>query len=145
MFLSLVCLLIVHPCGGCMFTCNVPRVLLAACNVISQSPEGSYTMVIPQQHRNCSFSIIYPVEIDISEFSLGHHNFPKVNHCMKHRCLLHSNMASPHASPDTFYCSVLSDSMCQPWSSSDQGWSELVIGANLHMKAAAVFVSINRD
>ncbi|XP_007548854.1 PREDICTED: corticotropin-releasing factor-binding protein [Poecilia mexicana] len=48
------------------------------CNVISQSPEGSYTMVTPQQHRNCSFSIIYPVAIDISEFSLGHHsNFPK--------------------------------------------------------------------
>uniref|UniRef100_A0A8C2YZ28 Corticotropin-releasing factor-binding protein n=2 Tax=Cyclopterus lumpus TaxID=8103 RepID=A0A8C2YZ28_CYCLU len=48
------------------------------CNVISQSPEGSYTMVIPQQHRNCSFSIIYPVEIDVSEFSLGHYNkFPK--------------------------------------------------------------------
>lgn len=41
------------------------------CNVISQSPEGSYTMVIPQQHKNCSFSIIYPVELDISEFSLG--------------------------------------------------------------------------
>ncbi|XP_029371983.1 corticotropin-releasing factor-binding protein [Echeneis naucrates] len=48
------------------------------CNVISQSPEGTYTMVIPQQHRNCSFSIIYPVAIDISEFSLGHYNnFPK--------------------------------------------------------------------
>uniref|UniRef100_A0A3B5MH57 Corticotropin releasing hormone binding protein n=1 Tax=Xiphophorus couchianus TaxID=32473 RepID=A0A3B5MH57_9TELE len=47
------------------------------CNVMSQSPEGSYTMVTPQQHRNCSFSIIYPVAIDISEFSLGHHsNFP---------------------------------------------------------------------
>ncbi|XP_054613156.1 corticotropin-releasing factor-binding protein isoform X2 [Dunckerocampus dactyliophorus] len=48
------------------------------CNVISQSPEGSHTMVIPQQHRNCSFSIIYPVEIDISEFTLGlRSNFPK--------------------------------------------------------------------
>ncbi|KAM9734536.1 corticotropin-releasing factor-binding protein isoform 1-T1 [Menidia menidia] len=44
------------------------------CNVISQSPEGSYTMVIPHQHRNCSFSIIYPVAIDVSEFSLGRHN-----------------------------------------------------------------------
>lgn len=41
------------------------------CNVISQSPEGSYTMVIPQQHKNCSFSIVYPVEIEVSEFSLG--------------------------------------------------------------------------
>lgn len=51
-----------------------------ACNVISQSPEGSYTIVIPQQHRNCSFSIIYPVEIDISEFSLGQFNrLPKVS------------------------------------------------------------------
>ncbi|CAL1567921.1 unnamed protein product [Knipowitschia caucasica] len=44
------------------------------CNVISQSPEGSFTMVIPQQHRNCSFSIVYPVEIEVSEFSLGHYN-----------------------------------------------------------------------
>lgn len=71
---------------------HAPDVLpfpLAACNVISQSPEGSYTMVIPQQHRNCSFSIIYPVEIDISEFSLGHHNnFPKVNECTDHWFLL---------------------------------------------------------
>nr|XP_061800277.1 corticotropin-releasing factor-binding protein-like [Nerophis lumbriciformis] len=49
------------------------------CNVISQSPEGSFTMVSPQQHRNCSFSIIYPVEVDISEFSsFGlRGNFPK--------------------------------------------------------------------
>ncbi|KAM6902472.1 corticotropin-releasing factor-binding protein [Xenentodon cancila] len=48
------------------------------CNVISQSPEGRYTMVSPQLHRNCSFSVIYPVAIDISEFSLEHHsNFPK--------------------------------------------------------------------
>ncbi|XP_061913409.1 corticotropin-releasing factor-binding protein [Entelurus aequoreus] len=48
------------------------------CNVLSQSPEGSYTMVIPQQHRNCSFSIIYPVEVDVSEFTLGlRSNFPK--------------------------------------------------------------------
>nr|XP_040054489.1 corticotropin-releasing factor-binding protein [Gasterosteus aculeatus aculeatus] len=44
------------------------------CNVISQATEGSYTMVIPQERRNCSFSIIYPVEIDVSEFSLGHDN-----------------------------------------------------------------------
>lgn len=37
-------------------------------------------MVIPQQHRNCSFSIIYPVAIDISEFSLGQFShFPKVS------------------------------------------------------------------
>uniref|UniRef100_A0A3Q2YVH0 Corticotropin-releasing factor-binding protein n=3 Tax=Hippocampus comes TaxID=109280 RepID=A0A3Q2YVH0_HIPCM len=49
------------------------------CNVISHSPEGTFTMVSPQQHRNCSFSIVYPVEVDISEFSsfglLG--SFPK--------------------------------------------------------------------
>ncbi|CAB1332597.1 unnamed protein product [Coregonus sp. 'balchen'] len=39
--------------------------------------QGSFTMVIPQQHRNCSFSIIYPVEIKIAELSLGHLNdFP---------------------------------------------------------------------
>uniref|UniRef100_A0A8C6WEP8 Corticotropin-releasing factor-binding protein n=1 Tax=Neogobius melanostomus TaxID=47308 RepID=A0A8C6WEP8_9GOBI len=45
------------------------------CNVISHSPEGSYTMVIPLQQKNCSFSIIYPVEIKISEFSLGPYLF----------------------------------------------------------------------
>ncbi|XP_028829576.1 corticotropin-releasing factor-binding protein [Denticeps clupeoides] len=44
------------------------------CNIISQTPEGSFTMVIPQQHKNCSFSIIYPVEIQIGELSLGHIN-----------------------------------------------------------------------
>ncbi|KAM9794125.1 corticotropin-releasing factor-binding protein-like [Syngnathus typhle] len=49
------------------------------CNVISQSPEGAFTLVNPQQHSNCSFSIVYPVEVDISEFSiLGlRGNFPK--------------------------------------------------------------------
>ncbi|XP_051734774.1 corticotropin-releasing factor-binding protein isoform X1 [Ctenopharyngodon idella] len=49
------------------------------CNVVSQTPEGSFTMVIPQQHRNCSFSIIYPVEIQIGELSLGQHNDLKVS------------------------------------------------------------------
>ncbi|XP_026103812.1 corticotropin-releasing factor-binding protein-like isoform X2 [Carassius auratus] len=44
------------------------------CNVVSQTPEGSFTMIIPQQHRNCSFSIIYPVEIQIGELNLGQHN-----------------------------------------------------------------------
>ncbi|XP_015244532.1 PREDICTED: corticotropin-releasing factor-binding protein [Cyprinodon variegatus] len=65
--------------AGSSFTLTVRKHINPfPCNVISQSPEGSYTMVIPQQHRNCSFSIIYPVAIDISEFSLGHHNnFPK--------------------------------------------------------------------
>ncbi|MED6235499.1 hypothetical protein ATANTOWER_027760 [Ataeniobius toweri] len=68
----------VHSAGS-SFTLTVRKhINLFPCNVISQSPEGSYTIVIPQQHRNCSFSIIYPVAIDISEFSLGHHNnFPK--------------------------------------------------------------------
>ncbi|KAM9841436.1 corticotropin-releasing factor-binding protein isoform 2-T2 [Aulostomus maculatus] len=67
--------------AGSSFTLTVRKLVNPfPCNVISQAPEGSYTMVNPQQHRNCSFSIIYPVEIDISEFSLGHHdynNFPK--------------------------------------------------------------------
>lgn len=31
-------------------------------------------MVIPHQHRNCSFSIIYPVVIKISDLILGHLN-----------------------------------------------------------------------
>ncbi|KAG5841200.1 corticotropin-releasing factor-binding protein-like [Anguilla rostrata] len=41
------------------------------CNIISQTREGSFTMVIPHQRTNCSFSIIYPVEIQIEELSLG--------------------------------------------------------------------------
>ncbi|XP_053726934.1 corticotropin-releasing factor-binding protein-like [Synchiropus splendidus] len=41
------------------------------CNIMSQSPEGSFTMVMPYQRRNCSFSIIYPVEIRMTELSLG--------------------------------------------------------------------------
>ncbi|XP_067378530.1 corticotropin-releasing factor-binding protein-like [Channa argus] len=41
------------------------------CNIMSQSPEGSFTMVIPHQRRNCSFSIIYPVELRLTELSLG--------------------------------------------------------------------------
>uniref|UniRef100_A0A3Q2Z0I4 Corticotropin-releasing factor-binding protein n=1 Tax=Hippocampus comes TaxID=109280 RepID=A0A3Q2Z0I4_HIPCM len=40
------------------------------CNIMSQSPEGSFTMVMPHQHRNCSFSIIYPVEIQLAQLSL---------------------------------------------------------------------------
>lgn len=43
-----------------------------ACNVISQTPNGRFTLVIPRQHRNCSFSIIYPVSIKISDLTLGH-------------------------------------------------------------------------
>ncbi|AWP07370.1 putative corticotropin-releasing factor-binding protein-like [Scophthalmus maximus] len=41
------------------------------CNIMSQSPEGSFTMVMPHQRRNCSFSIIYPVEMRLTELSLG--------------------------------------------------------------------------
>ncbi|XP_040011463.1 corticotropin-releasing factor-binding protein-like isoform X2 [Xiphias gladius] len=41
------------------------------CNIMSQSPEGSFTMVMPHQRRNCSFSIIYPVDIQLTELSLG--------------------------------------------------------------------------
>uniref|UniRef100_A0A3P9PAG5 Corticotropin-releasing factor-binding protein n=1 Tax=Poecilia reticulata TaxID=8081 RepID=A0A3P9PAG5_POERE len=41
------------------------------CNIMSQSPEGSFTMVMPHQRRNCSFSIIYPVEIRLTDLSLG--------------------------------------------------------------------------
>uniref|UniRef100_A0A8C7XZ25 Corticotropin-releasing factor-binding protein n=1 Tax=Oryzias sinensis TaxID=183150 RepID=A0A8C7XZ25_9TELE len=69
----------VHSAGS-SFTLTVRKhVNLFPCNAISQSPEGSYTMVIPQQRRNCSFSILYPVAIDISEYSLGRHSsFPKV-------------------------------------------------------------------
>jgi len=39
-------------------------------------------MVIPHQHRNCSFSIIYPVVIKISDLILGHLNglFLKVSY-----------------------------------------------------------------
>ncbi|XP_055968536.1 corticotropin-releasing factor-binding protein [Sorex fumeus] len=45
---------------------------LFPCNVISQTPTGRFTLVIPHQHRNCSFSIIYPVAIKISDLTLGH-------------------------------------------------------------------------
>ncbi|CAH2297242.1 corticotropin-releasing factor-binding, partial [Pelobates cultripes] len=47
---------------------------LFPCNAISQSPSGQFTMIIPHQHRNCSFSIIYPVVIKISDLTLGHFN-----------------------------------------------------------------------
>ncbi|XP_069887070.1 corticotropin-releasing factor-binding protein [Dipodomys merriami] len=45
---------------------------LFPCNVISQTPNGRFTLVVPRQHRNCSFSIIYPVAIKISDLTLGH-------------------------------------------------------------------------
>ncbi|XP_077457128.1 corticotropin-releasing factor-binding protein-like isoform X2 [Stigmatopora argus] len=40
------------------------------CNIVSQSPEGSFTMVLPHQNRNCSFSVIYPVEIEVTQLAL---------------------------------------------------------------------------
>ncbi|XP_068594464.1 corticotropin-releasing factor-binding protein-like [Brachionichthys hirsutus] len=52
------------------------------CNIISQSPEGSFTMVMPHERRNCSFSIIYPVEIRLTELSLGQ---AKSNELSPHR------------------------------------------------------------
>ncbi|KAM6986592.1 corticotropin-releasing factor-binding protein [Aplochiton taeniatus] len=64
--------------AGSSFTFTVRKLINPfPCNIISQTLEGSFTMVIPQQHRNCSFSIVYPVEIQVSELSLGHLNdFP---------------------------------------------------------------------
>ncbi|KAF6356769.1 corticotropin releasing hormone binding protein [Rhinolophus ferrumequinum] len=47
---------------------------LFPCNVMSQTPNGRFTLVVPHQHRNCSFSIIYPVVIKISDLTLGHLN-----------------------------------------------------------------------
>ncbi|XP_069483546.1 corticotropin-releasing factor-binding protein [Ambystoma mexicanum] len=47
---------------------------LFPCNAISQTPSGRFTMVIPHQHRNCSFSIVYPVVIKISDVTLGRFN-----------------------------------------------------------------------
>ncbi|KFP31980.1 Corticotropin-releasing factor-binding protein, partial [Colius striatus] len=44
------------------------------CNIMSQTPTGRFTMVVPHQHRNCSFSIIYPVVMKISDLILGHLN-----------------------------------------------------------------------
>ncbi|OXB66303.1 hypothetical protein ASZ78_004252 [Callipepla squamata] len=55
-------------------TTNYCPFCVLACNVISQTPSGRFTMVIPHQHRNCSFSIIYPVVIKISDLILGQLN-----------------------------------------------------------------------
>ncbi|XP_078252888.1 corticotropin-releasing factor-binding protein [Rhinoraja longicauda] len=41
------------------------------CNIISQNSEGRFTMVIPHEQRNCSYSIIYPTEIRILNMILG--------------------------------------------------------------------------
>ncbi|XP_055487444.1 corticotropin-releasing factor-binding protein [Leucoraja erinacea] len=44
------------------------------CNMISKNPEGRFTMVIPHRQSNCSFSMIYPTEVRISNVTLGHTN-----------------------------------------------------------------------
>ncbi|XP_024049858.1 corticotropin-releasing factor-binding protein [Terrapene carolina triunguis] len=62
-----------EPGNGFTFTIK-KNANLFPCNVISQTPTGTFTMVIPHQHRNCSFSIIYPVVIKISDLILGHLN-----------------------------------------------------------------------
>ncbi|XP_015859685.2 corticotropin-releasing factor-binding protein [Peromyscus maniculatus bairdii] len=55
------------------FTLTVKKVpTLFPCNVISQTSSGRFTLVVPHQHQNCSFSIIYPVAIRISDLTLGH-------------------------------------------------------------------------
>ncbi|KAG8456507.1 hypothetical protein GDO86_002330 [Hymenochirus boettgeri] len=57
------------------FTITIRKIPnLFPCNVISQSKNGRFTMIIPHQHRNCSFSIIYPVVINIFDLTLGHVN-----------------------------------------------------------------------
>uniref|UniRef100_A0A8C6KLT8 Corticotropin-releasing factor-binding protein n=1 Tax=Nothobranchius furzeri TaxID=105023 RepID=A0A8C6KLT8_NOTFU len=85
----------VHSAGS-SFTVTVRKHINPfPCNVISQSPEGTYTMASPQQHRNCSFSIIYPVAIDISEFSLGRSNgyLPKSYLCISFSGPTHMKIA----------------------------------------------------
>ncbi|XP_025063933.1 corticotropin-releasing factor-binding protein isoform X3 [Alligator sinensis] len=62
-----------EPGNGFTFTIK-KNTNLFPCNVISQTPTGRFTMLIPHQHRNCSFSIIYPVVIKISDLILGHLN-----------------------------------------------------------------------
>lgn len=77
-----------------------------ACNIMSQSPEGSFTMVMPHQHKNCSFSIIYPVEIRLTELSLGQAKSnelsPQVDrtHAYTHAC------AHTHTHRSSFLCEI---------------------------------------
>ncbi|XP_030048152.1 corticotropin-releasing factor-binding protein [Microcaecilia unicolor] len=62
-----------EPGNGFIITIRkIPNIF--PCNVISQTANGRFTMVIPHQHRNCSFSIIYPVVIKISDLTLGYFN-----------------------------------------------------------------------
>ncbi|XP_058512319.1 corticotropin-releasing factor-binding protein [Ochotona princeps] len=44
---------------------------LFPCNAVSPSPSGRFTLVVPQQRRNCSFSVVYPVVVRISDLALG--------------------------------------------------------------------------
>lgn len=61
-----------------------------ACNIMSQSPEGSFTMVMPHQRRNCSFSIIYPVEMQVTDLSLGDAKSNEITPLVRHRQTGHS-------------------------------------------------------
>uniref|UniRef100_A0A8C0PSJ0 Corticotropin-releasing factor-binding protein n=1 Tax=Canis lupus familiaris TaxID=9615 RepID=A0A8C0PSJ0_CANLF len=60
-----------EPGNGFTFTIKTDPNLFP-CNVISQTPNGRFTLVVPHLHRNCSFSIIYPAVIKISDLTLGH-------------------------------------------------------------------------
>uniref|UniRef100_A0A452TEQ6 Corticotropin releasing hormone binding protein n=1 Tax=Ursus maritimus TaxID=29073 RepID=A0A452TEQ6_URSMA len=62
-----------EPGNGFTFTIKTdPNIF--PCNAISQTPSGRFTLVVPHLRRNCSFSIIYPVVIKISDLTLGHLN-----------------------------------------------------------------------
>ncbi|XP_011231393.2 corticotropin-releasing factor-binding protein isoform X3 [Ailuropoda melanoleuca] len=60
-----------EPGNGFTFTIKTDPNLFP-CNAISQTPSGRFTLVVPHLRRNCSFSIIYPVVIKISDLTLGH-------------------------------------------------------------------------
>ncbi|XP_027462874.1 corticotropin-releasing factor-binding protein isoform X1 [Zalophus californianus] len=62
-----------EPGNGFTFTIKTDPNLFP-CNVISQTPSGRFTLVVPHLRQNCSFSIIYPVAIKISDLTLGHLN-----------------------------------------------------------------------
>uniref|UniRef100_A0A8C0LQF1 Corticotropin-releasing factor-binding protein n=1 Tax=Canis lupus dingo TaxID=286419 RepID=A0A8C0LQF1_CANLU len=80
-----------EPGNGFTFTIKTDPNLFP-CNVISQTPNGRFTLVVPHLHRNCSFSIIYPAVIKISDLTLGHLSGlqlkvkPSVSHL--HSCFL---------------------------------------------------------
>uniref|UniRef100_A0A8C8UJ01 Corticotropin-releasing factor-binding protein n=1 Tax=Peromyscus maniculatus bairdii TaxID=230844 RepID=A0A8C8UJ01_PERMB len=73
------------------FTLTVKKVpTLFPCNVISQTSSGRFTLVVPHQHQNCSFSIIYPVAIRISDLTLGH------GHGLQLSCVLGGEASGVH-------------------------------------------------